>query len=307
VSASSAVPYDLRRLGAEPLPAPFYAVIGHPVAHSRSPAMQQAALQAAGIRARYVAFDATPADLPMVLELLPRVGARGCNITVPHKLALHAWIERHGRLAPSARQAGAVNTIAWEAEGPVGHSTDGAGWEQAVAEVFGLGLAGLRILILGAGGAGRTLALHAADAGSHVALANRSPEKAAAVADAARANAGSAPVEAVPWTAAAIAAAAAASDLVVHATALGLDPGADAFPFGREVFAAGKHYYDLAYGAAPTPFLKAAAAAGGKTAAGLSMLLHQGLLSFQIWHPGLPPEKVDRALAAMRKALAAPA
>lgn len=300
VSASSAVLYDLRRLGTEPPRAPFYAVLGHPVAHSKSPAMQQAALDALAIDARYVALDVAPEELAAALDLLPRLGARGCNVTVPHKLAAYGWCGEKGRLDASASAAGAVNTLVWNEGGPVGHSTDGLGWEQAVRETFGLALDGARLLILGVGGAGQAVAFHALAAGSRVTVANRSPEKSALLAAAAW-DTGKGEIARIAWEAKAVAEAIAASDLIVNATSLGL--GATAFPFGPEVFAAGKSYYDLVYADQPTPFLQAASTAGGHTADGLSMLLHQGHLAFRLWHPDLAPQDAARALAAMRHAL----
>ncbi|MDE1170246.1 MAG: hypothetical protein PW734_03410 [Verrucomicrobium sp.] len=268
-----------------------YAVLGHPVGHSLSPRMHAAAFAEAGIAARYAALDAPPERLEEALELLVEKGFRGWNVTVPHKQAVHAWLAARGTLAPSAVEAGAVNTVARAEAGDrlTGHSTDGAGWERAVREAFGLELRGLDLLLLGAGGSGLTLARRAAAAGCRtLRVANRNPERL----DALRGLS----FEAVPWEPGALADAAAASALVVQTTTLGLGGAEEAPPLAA--FPAGPAYYDIVYGAAPTPFLRAADAAGARTADGRSMLLHQGALAWELWtgRPA-PLETMRRALS----------
>jgi shikimate dehydrogenase len=131
-----------------------YAVIGHPVEHSLSPRMQNAAFEAAGRNAVYVAFDTAPSEFPRVLDGLHRAGVDGLNVTLPHK-------EEASRLCialtDAARAAGAANTLRREAEGWHGDATDGVGFQRWVSEL-GISIAGTHVLLLGAGGAALSIA-----------------------------------------------------------------------------------------------------------------------------------------------------
>jgi len=300
VSATSPV-YSLSTV---PIPEPglsYYAVLGHPVGHSLSPAMQQAALDALRIPARYVAIELTPEEFPRGIARLGALGYAGWNVTVPHKLAM---FERVDQREPSAHHAGMVNTVVRDGSRLVGHSTDGAGWESAVAETLGFTLRDRGLLILGAGGSGQTLLYHAAAAGARVFLANRTEAKADAVLDGFRSR--NLPVAYPPqkaaWDACSLADVAERVDLIVNTTSSGLKPG-DPSPVPPSVFRSGLLAYDLVYRPAVTPFLAAAAEGGAKGANGLSMLLHQGWLAFRLWHPSLSAAESQTALAAMRQAL----
>ena len=281
----------------------YYAVLGHPIAHSLSPAMQQAALDALKIPGRYVAIDLSREDFPRGVARLGALGYSGWNVTVPHKVTM---FERVDHREPSALATGAVNTVVRDGFRLIGHGTDGAGWEAAVAETLSLSLKDRGILLLGAGGSGQTLLHHAAAAGARVFLANRTGAKADALLDsflAAKLPAAYPPQKAA-WDACALADIAERVDLIVNTTSSGLDPDAPS-PVPASVFRSGLLAYDLVYRPAVTPFLQAAAEGGARGANGLSMLLHQGFLAFQLWHPGLSRDDRQTALAAMRRALEA--
>lgn len=302
VSATSPV-YSLSTV---PIPEPgvsYYAVLGHPVGHSLSPAMQQAALDALEMPGRYVAIELTREEFPRGIARLGALGYAGWNVTVPHKLAM---FERVDRREPSAAQAGAVNTVVRDGFHLVGHSTDGPGWESAVGASLGFTLKDRGLLILGAGGSGQTLLLHAAAAGARVFLANRTEAKAEALLDgfAARGISAAYPPQKVGWEACSLAEVAERVDLIVNTTSSGLKEG-EASPVPASVFRSGLLAYDLIYRPAVTPFLQAAAEGGARGANGLSMLLHQGFLAFRLWHPALSPAEASTALAAMRGALEA--
>ena len=127
------------------------ALLGHPVAHSRSPAIHAAALAALGVDARYLAFDVRPEALGAAVEGLRALGALGANVTVPHKRAVMAHLDR---VEPAAAAIGAVNTIAREGDALVGSNTDAPGLVRSLEDA-GVALAGRRVWVVGAGGAAR--------------------------------------------------------------------------------------------------------------------------------------------------------
>ncbi|MBU1693819.1 MAG: shikimate dehydrogenase [Verrucomicrobia bacterium] len=267
-----------------------FAVLGHPVAHTLSPAMHNAAFAALGLDAVYVALDVTPEQLPGALAALADLGFGGLNITVPLKEAAYRALPR---LDESARLMGAVNTVQFTPEGATGHNTDGAGFLRAIEEAFGAPVAGRSLFILGCGGAGRAVALASAGAGvTKFALADL---------DASRARKLAMELETqflvsealVAETPAAVLEAARAADLVVQATPAGLKPG-DASPLGVKAFRAGQWAFDLVYGSPETPFMRAAREGGAQAANGLGMLLHQGAKSFEIWTGRAAPLDVMR-------------
>ena len=130
-------------------------VFGDPVAHSLSPAMQNAALEKCGLEMRYARFEIGPSDLPAALELLPGLNFVGVNLTVPHKIAALSLVDEADE---TARQSGAVNTIKIDDGKLRGFNTDGKGFSRAIREEFSVDLRDLRILVLGAGGAARAIA-----------------------------------------------------------------------------------------------------------------------------------------------------
>ncbi|MEX2230003.1 MAG: shikimate dehydrogenase, partial [Dehalococcoidia bacterium] len=146
------------------------ALLGHPVAHSLSPRFQQAALDALGIDARYEAWDVPPADLPIAVERLRSGSVLGANVTVPHKVAVLRLIDRPDALA---ERVGAVNTIV-RADGLLrATNTDVIGVLRALADA-GATVAGARVVVLGAGGAGRGVVVAMREGGAaHVTIANR--------------------------------------------------------------------------------------------------------------------------------------
>jgi shikimate dehydrogenase len=270
-----------------------FAVLGHPVAHTLSPAMHNAAFEALGLDAVYVALDVTPEQLPGALSSLADLGFGGLNITVPLKEAAYRALPR---LDESARLMGAVNTVQFTPAGPVGHNTDGAGFLRAVEDAFGAPVAGRSMFLLGCGGAGRAVALASAGAGvTKFALADLDTPRARKLAmeletqflvsEALVAETPSEVVEAVR-----------AADLVVQATPAGLKPG-DASPLDTGAFHSRQWAFDLVYGSPETPFMRAAHQGGARAANGLGMLLHQGAKAFEVWTGR--PAPVD----AMRRAL----
>ena len=270
------------------------AVIGDPVAHSKSPAMHNAALSALGIAARYTRLHIKPEELTECLELLPRAGFIGINCTIPHKAAALAGVTRADVFA---QRAGGVNTVTVEKDGTLsGTSTDGPGFARAIRETFGAELATFRVMILGAGGgAGRAVAMQCASAGCpSLMLINRSLEKLIPLLDDLAAFYPSDRVASGDFDPIFLRAGLGMSDLIVNCTALGMKSD-DRSPVPAELLGSQHRLYDTIYVAHRTPFLRAGDKAGAQGENGLSMLLHQGALSFERWFHREPPVEVMRA------------
>lgn len=286
----------------------YCAVFGHPVRHTASPAMHNAALEELGFNWRYLAFDVHPESLREALKGAKAMKFAGLNLTVPHKILA---VEMMNALDESAREWGAVNTVLFEGENGDGDwqrlwecdpervrgirmrgfNTDADAITRSIEEDLGIQLEGASVLLLGAGGAGRTAALKLAASGvKSLHLVNRTQSKAEAVAREI-AERGFA-IEARPGYPSG------KVDLVVNATSLGLKSG-DPLPFSTSEFSLKQagFAYDMIYRPAVTPFLAEAGSAGCKTANGLGMLLYQGAKALEIWTgKPAPVELMRRAL-----------
>jgi len=280
------------------------AVFGDPVAHSRSPQMHNPALKAAGIPAAYARLHILADELPEALRLLPQREFIGANITIPHKAGALALMDE---VDPQARRAGGVNTVVVEGRKLIGFSTDGPGLVRAIRADFGVDIRDLRVLILGAGGgAGRAIAVQCAIEGcARLVLVNRTFERAQALAAElapgfreTRVTGPLMRLEAVPWDDAALARQLPYVDLVINATPIGMASAALEFrrvsPIPVSLLRPTHLVYDTVYTAGRTPLLLAADEAGARGSNGLSMLLHQGALSFEIWFGRSAPLEVMR-------------
>ncbi len=269
----------------------LYAVLGHPIRHSLSPAMQNAAIAALGLDAVYLAFDVPPGRLMRALESLAELGFGGVNLTVPLKEVAFRGI---ASLDESARRLGSVNTVKFAPDGMEGFSTDGEGFLRAAVEAFREPVRGKSLFVLGCGGAGRAVALAAAAAGAgRFLLADLDPDRAGRLADEIAAlpgkpEAGAAAADPAAWIRPCREA-----DLVVHATPVGMHAGESSL-LPAEAFRPGQAVYDLIYMFPETAVMKAARAGGARAANGLGMLLHQGARSLAIWTGLEPPVEAMR-------------
>lgn len=286
----------------EDLPA-RYAVIGDPVAHSLSPQLHQPALDALDLKARYIRVHVPEGQVREAFDQLFKQGVSGINVTVPHKLeALAACHE----VDPNAQSMGAVNTIVTDHEGNrTGFNTDGPGFARAIREEFGVDLGDLRVIIIGAGGgAGRAIATQCVLEGcSQLILANRTlakldpiktellqielPETLEGPRDR---------LETIALDDPALHEAISASDLIINTTSVGLK-ATDPAPFKASWIEPHHLVYDTIYNPAKTKLLREAERQGARVANGLSLLLHQGAISFEYWTGESAP------LAAMRSGL----
>ena len=268
-----------------------YAVLGHPIRHSLSPVMHNAALAALGMDAVYLAFDVPPERLMPVLEVMAELGFGGVNLTVPLKeIAFRGLV----RLNESAQRLGSVNTVKFSPAGLEGFSTDGEGFLRAVQEAFQLSVAGHALFILGCGGAGRAVALAAAMAGAErLLLADKELPRVRKLEQEIASLPRKVRVQVVASDPVAWAHAGREADLVVHATPMGMHPG-EASLLSADAFRPGQWVYDLIYMFPETVLMKVARECGARVSNGLGMLLHQGARSFSIWTGVEPPVDVMR-------------
>ncbi|AWN14699.1 shikimate dehydrogenase [Salinisphaera sp. LB1] len=276
-------------------PAPDrYAVIGHPVEHSRSPDIHRLFAEQCAQTMDYTRLPAPVDGFERVAGEFFAAGGAGLNVTLPFKTAA---AELADRLTERARRAGAVNTLMASADGLVGDNTDGAGLVADLVDNLGVAIAGRRLLILGAGGAVRGVVPNLLAAGAaRITIANRSADKARAIADAC------ADMGAV--SACALDAAPADADLVINAISAGLTEGSMPAIDARVLARAGA-VYDLIYADAPTPFLRWAAEHGVTAGRdGFGMLVEQAAESFALWR-GIRPATAP-VIAALRDATRRP-
>ncbi|HJL17793.1 MAG TPA: shikimate dehydrogenase [Sandaracinaceae bacterium LLY-WYZ-13_1] len=271
-------------------------VMGWPVAHSRSPAIHSAAIEALGVDAVYVAWPVRPEALPAAIEGLRALGVHGANLTLPHKERAMALLDE---VEPTARAIGAVNTIVRDGARLIGTNTDAAGLARSLADA-GISLRGARALVIGAGGAARASVAGLAGAGAaEVVVAARRPARADALVRALEPIADGTALHALDLRDAGEAAP--RTDLLVQATSatLGEGPEAEALASGLpwDALPADAAVVDLVYAPLETTVLRAAAARGLRTVDGLGMLVHQAALALERWLGLKPPVEAMREAA----------
>lgn len=257
-----------------------YAVIGHPIDHSRSPHIHAAFAAQTAQAMTYGRLAAAAEAFPDTARAFFRDGGRGLNVTLPFKQQAATFAHR---TSERAQAAGAVNTLARQADDTIiGDNTDGIGLVRALTDHLGLTLADKRILILGAGGAVRGVAAPLLDTRpGHLVIANRTPDKAETIAE----RFG----QAGPVSACALANAAANGpfDVVINAISAGLQGQMPALP--GQLFATDAAAYDMIYADEATPFLRWAARQGiTRYRDGFGMLVEQAAASFDIWRNQRP-------------------
>jgi shikimate dehydrogenase len=276
---------------------PRLAVIGFPVGHSRSPAMQNAALASLGLAPEWIyeAVEVAPEDFEAKVAEMAADGFAGANVTIPHK---EAALRLASGTSEAAREIGAANTLSFSAPGAGEGDADAAGIPDLPeidadnTDAGGL-LAALpttpldaRTLVLGAGGAARAAVWALVGEGARVEVWNRTGARAQELSAQLGGKAVASPAQAD-------------YDLIVNTTAVGLrgeDPFAE-LPLERDGFASGQLVVDMVYGEGRSALLEAAAAAGASTIDGLEILVQQGALSLEIWTGSKPDLDVMRTAA----------
>ena len=272
----------------------LYGLIGHPVRHSLSPAMQNAAFREIGIDAEYVLHDIRPEGLTSFLESLHSSKIAGLNVTIPHKIKTKECLELKGSLDENARRLGAVNTIKMTEDGLCGFNTDGAGFYRSLVEDLGCEPEGKTIFILGAGGASHAIVLYLGDGPRRIFVSDIDKEKADALKEHYAKFYKRDKLEII-----------APKDypqvmkkthLIINATPIGMKVE-DPCPVDSGLLRPGQYVYDLVYDRPMTQLVKSARMAKCHATTGLGMLLYQGAIAFEIW------TKRPAPVAVMKKAL----
>lgn len=262
----------------------LYGLIGHPVSHSLSPLMHNDAFLKMGISAHYESFDVLPADLGEAIKGMKALGVAGFNITVPHKVAA---IDHLDEIDEEAERIGAVNTVVNRNGCLIGTNTDGKGYLQSLVDNVGKDLSHKRILILGAGGAARGVAITLDRYGvRQLDIANRTFEKADKLIEEGVHHSGFAK----PMTFDEAAKDLGNYDIVINTTPIGMFPNTDDMPLPLERLNRGTVLSDLIYNPLRTKWLKEGNGKGALALDGVGMFVAQGALAFELW-TGMRPDR----------------
>jgi shikimate dehydrogenase len=252
-------------------------LIGHPVAHSLSGAMQQAAFDALGVDATYEQWDRPPIQLPDAIAELRSDDFLGANVTIPHKERVVPMVDR---LTEEAHATGAVNTITKEAKRLVGHNTDVVGFRTALDRLVGKQKMPRHAIVLGAGGGARAVVYGLITEGfQRVVVFNRHLHRAEGLVKHFGKSAAHMELRAMPWHESIIEAELGKTKLLINATSIGL--ATDESPVAAEILPPDLLVLDLIYNR--TRLLRDAEAAGSTIMDGELMLLHQGAAAFTLW------------------------
>jgi shikimate dehydrogenase len=270
----------------------IFGIFGHPVEHSFSPGMHNAAFATIGLDGCYVPFAVHPDDLGNAVKAIVPLGLCGLNITIPHKEKVIPLLDD---LTDDARLIGAVNTIEVRDKKLIGHNTDGKGFLRSLREETGFRPKGKTFLMVGSGGAARAVCFELALAGAgDILLHDIDRDKAGKLAHDIRSATATRVTVA---DASSLRTLAPDADCLINATPLGLKKS-DPLPLSRQLMRKGQLVCDLVYNPPDTRLLRTARLQGAKTLRGIGMLLYQGVIAFEIWTGKKAPVSV------MRKALA---
>lgn len=280
----------------------IYGIVGSPVEHSLSPAMQNAAFRHLKIDAEYRLFEVSAGGLEQFLDRIKlEKNISGLNVTIPHKIRAKEYLERKGSLDKHSTVLGAVNTIKVSGDGSLrGFNTDGPGFYRSLVEDLKFEPEGRNIFVLGAGGAAKAIVMYLGAGPKGISVFDVDEKKAGELKshygkyyDGEKLN--------IISDAGEIGSALAKSDLFVNATPIGMNER-DPSPIPKSLIRPGLAVYDLVYNRAYTQLVKDANAAKAHALTGLGMLLYQGAASFEIWTVRTPP--VDVMRRALKEALA---
>ncbi len=275
-------------------------LIGNPVEHTMSPAIHNTLAQAQGQNLVYVPFCVQPGDVQQAVEGAWALNLLGCNVTVPYKSEVMSFLKE---LDPLAERIGAVNTLVRTEGGFKGYNTDMPGLLRAF-EADGVRPGGGKVLILGAGGVARAVAVMLSDLAPEIIILNRTIERAQKIADEVNAYAERQPVRAMAladWKQLP----AGERYLAVQATNVGMFPRMQEAVIEDPDFYQRIHTgYDLIFNPARTRFMQMTEEAGGRAYNGLKMLLYQGIIAYELWTGAVVTgELEERAYAAMKHAM----
>jgi shikimate dehydrogenase len=262
-------------------------LLGHPVQHSQSPIMHNAAFAEKQLNFAYAAFDVEPDRLADAIAGIRALGLRGVNVTIPHKVAIMPLLDE---IDPLAKRIGAVNTVVNDNGRLIGYNTDGMGYVRSLVEETKLDVQKQVVTLLGAGGAARAVAFTLAEQGvREIRIINRSREKAALLAEHLGVIVPTSVVE--PGDASS---AIADATLLINTTSIGMFPDVDEIPVPVEWLHPGLIVSDLIYNPLETKLLKQARLIGAKPHSGVGMFVNQGALAFELWTGEPAPSETMR-------------
>lgn len=259
----------------------IYGIFGHPVAHSLSPVMHNSAFAALGLDCVYLAFDIRPEKIGHAADAVRTLGIKGINITIPHKESIIPHLDE---ISPDARLTGAVNTVKNEDGKLSGHNTDVGGFLRAAEEDLGSKPEGANVFLLGAGGAARAvMSAFCMNGAESICIVNRTREKALKLGSEFGKQFKNIKIETIALDdKGAIKARLSETDILVNSTSAGMEEG-ETMEVPLESLKESATVYDLVYKPRETSLVKKARELGHRASGGLSMLLYQGALSFEIW------------------------
>jgi len=266
-------------------------IVGDPIQHTLSPAMQNAAFEHAGLDFVYVALRLPRGAAKSCTDAMRALGIRGLNVTVPHKVDVLPYLDS---VDPQAARIGAVNTIVNEGGQLRGYNTDAVGFGQGI-EAHGIHVRGMDVVVLGAGGAARAVVFSLLDSGARVTILNRDADRAASLAGDAASLCGChvAHGALVEGTLESLLSGAA---LLVNTTSVGMHPLENATSCPPRLLHRDLAVCDIVYNPRKTVLLRDAAACGAVTVDGVEMLVWQGAKAFELW-TGIPaPVELMRAV-----------
>lgn len=264
-------------------------LFGHPVSHSQSPMMHNAAFAQMGLGFAYVAFDVDPADLEDAVRGIRALGLRGINVTIPHKVAIMPMLDE---IDPLAKRIGAVNTVVINDGRLIGYNTDGMGYVRSLVEETGIVLDQQIVTMVGAGGAARAVAFTLAEKGvKEIRIMNRSRERAQILAEHVGTIVPTKIVEQADGMDAI-----ADSSLLINTTSIGMLPNVQEMPVPSEWLHNKLTVSDLIYNPLETRLLGEARAIGATVHSGVGMFVNQGALAFELWTGQEAPTETMREI-----------
>jgi shikimate dehydrogenase len=276
-----------------------YGIVGHPVKHSLSPAMHNAAFKALGLDADYALFDVAPEGLIDFLKAMPGRELSGVNITIPHKIAAKDYIEKNGTLDENARRLGAVNTVKVTSGHLHGHNTDVPGFYRSLVEELKFEPEGKNVFILGAGGAARAIAMYLGNGPRSIYVTDIDSIKVDELKSHYKKFYDEKKLYIVSGKD--VNAAIGECQLLVNATPIGMKES-DPLPVDAEALRPGLYVYDIVYNVPRTKLVMEATKKRLHAITGLGMLLYQGAVAFEIWT--LKKAPIDVMRKALKEALA---
>lgn len=263
-------------------------MFGHPVSHSMSPVMHNAAIEHLRIDYVYVPFHVLPAALERAVGGVRALDIAGVNITIPHKERVISFLDE---ISDQACQIGSVNTVVNRDGRLSGDTTDGPGFVRSVEAVWGA-IDGARVLILGAGGSAKAVSFALARLGCRLVIANRTRERGAELAHSLMAAFGENAARSVGLERDELTREIEDADLLVNTTSVGMSPAVGGIPIDPDLLRPGMMVYDLVYNPLRTRLVEEAESRGARAVSGLGMLVYQGALSFEMWTGAEAPVEV---------------